>query len=53
MRREEQPLYFGKCSSNGVRIMNEVSIVTRLAQGVLAVTIVFAIAAAMQFSLLD
>lgn len=33
--------------------MNEVSIVTRLAQGFLALTIVSAIVAAMQFSLLD
>jgi hypothetical protein len=33
--------------------MNEVSIVTRVAQGILAATIVFAIAAAMQYSLLD
>jgi hypothetical protein len=33
--------------------MNEVSIVTRLAQGFLALTIVSVIVAAIQFSLLD
>jgi hypothetical protein len=50
MRRGEQP---GASEEiiDGVHIMSEAFIVTRLAQGVLAVTIVFAIAAAMQFSL--
>jgi hypothetical protein len=38
---------------NGAHIMNEISFVTRLAQGFLAVTIVSAIVAAIQFSLLD
>jgi hypothetical protein len=33
--------------------MNEISIVARLAQGLLAVSIVFAIGLAMQLSLLD
>jgi hypothetical protein len=33
--------------------MNEIYFVTRLAQGLLAVTIVFAIVLAMQLSLLD
>jgi hypothetical protein len=51
MRREEQPE--SVTILNGARIMNEISFVTRLAQGFLAVTIVSAIVAAIQFSLLD
>ena len=52
MRREEQPVYSEEII-DGVDIMSESSIVSRLAQGALAVTIVFAIAAAMQFSLVN
>jgi hypothetical protein len=38
---------------NGVHIMNELFIVARLAQGLLALTIVSAIVMAIQFSLVD
>ena len=52
MRGEEQPVSSEEII-DGADIMSEEFIVTRLAQGVLAVTIVFAIAAAMQFSLVS
>lgn len=39
--------------SNGVHIMNDIFYAARLAQGLLAVTIVSAIVLAIQFALLD